>query len=234
MQMLKCLVIFFLFILCNGVVVEGIFEYYVDVRSGMIFDSRGREWIFYGLNVVMKVFLWYFCIDMFDLQFFFVDVDIVMLCSWGLNVVCLGVMWLGVELQCGQVNQIYIEIMQIVVQKFCVVGIVMFFEFYQDFFFLRFCGEGIFFWVFDNINFGGMNFEDIFGRKENIWLLSWWKILRDVVLFFVFFLRDGLKVYKVLSNVMEDQFLKSFIEFFLELLSGRWLLGLDFFGDYFQ
>lgn len=85
-------------LILNLSVVEGILEYYVDNISGLIIDSGGREWVFYGLNVVMKVFFWYFCIDEFDLQFFFIDVDIVFLCSWGVNVVCLGVMWFGVEL----------------------------------------------------------------------------------------------------------------------------------------
>lgn len=233
-QMSKRSVILLLSILCNGAVVEGISEYHVDARSGMILDSRGRERIFHGLNVVMKAPPWHPRTDMFDPQLSFADADIAMLRSWGLNVVRLGVMWPGVEPQRGQVNQTYIEIMQTVVQKLRAAGIVTLLEFHQDLLSSRFCGEGIPSWVLDNTNLGGTNSEDISGRKENIRLLSWWKILRDAVLFFVSSSRDGSKAYKVSSNVMEDQSLKSFIESFPEPLSGRWPLGPDSPGDHPQ
>jgi hypothetical protein len=46
--------------------VEGISEYHVDASSGMIIDSRGRERIFHGLNVVMKAAPWHPLTDTFD------------------------------------------------------------------------------------------------------------------------------------------------------------------------
>lgn len=130
--------------------VEGISEYHVDASSGMIIDSRGRERIFHGLNVVMKAAPWHPLTDTFDPELSFADADIAMLRSWGLNVVRLGVMWPGVEPERGKVNQTYLETMQTLVRKLHAAGIATLLEFHQDLLSSRFCGEGIPSWVLDN------------------------------------------------------------------------------------
>ncbi|KAJ7545001.1 hypothetical protein O6H91_09G102300 [Diphasiastrum complanatum] len=122
-------------------------EFHINTDTGRIQDSYGRERVFHGLNVVVKGPPWLPDVDAFDPLHSFCDRDIVLMQSWGMNVVRLAVMWPGVEATEGSINATHLAAMLSIVRKLNSAGIYTLIEFHQDLFSSQFCGEGLPPWI---------------------------------------------------------------------------------------
>lgn len=108
--------------------------------------------------------------------------DVAFLVDNGFNVVCVGVIWVGVELQFGVYDDVYFDGIVVIVQTLVDYGIGLLFDFYQDMYNECFQGEGVLVWVIDdggllNLMFGF--FGNYFGNfvQEHVWDGFWRNVL---------------------------------------------------------
>jgi endoglycosylceramidase len=69
----------------------------ITSRNGKLYDNEGREIIFHGPNVVVKIPPYSPVTERFDVEMSFSEDDMKLLKSWGFNGIRLAVMWPGVE-----------------------------------------------------------------------------------------------------------------------------------------
>ena len=89
----------------------------ITVKNNRLIDEYGREVIFHGLNVVMKIDPYLPDLEGFSLDTSFSETDMMNLKSWGINGIRLGVMWAGVEPKKGEYNLTYLNLMRRLVDK---------------------------------------------------------------------------------------------------------------------
>lgn len=116
----------------------------ITSRNGKLYDPEGREIIFHGPNVVVKVPPYRPIDDHFDVEMSFCEEDMKSLREWGFNGIRLAVMWPGVEPKAAEYSQEYLDKMRDLVnlagRKY---GIYSLIEFHQDLASEKFCGDGI-------------------------------------------------------------------------------------------
>lgn len=111
--------------------------------SRMLVDTSGRVRIYHGMNVVYKTVPWYPRSDKFDPQDSLTDYDMDLLSEWGFNVVRLGVMWTGVEIAPGVIDQTYLDEVLSISRRLAKRGIYTLVDLHQDLLSRHFCGEGV-------------------------------------------------------------------------------------------
>ncbi|CAG8465215.1 13681_t:CDS:2 [Funneliformis caledonium] len=105
-------------------------------------DEFGRQRFFRGLNVVYKGFPYHPKIDAFDPVTSFAEKDMEILASVNMNIIRLGVLWVGVEPERGKYNETYLNIIKNIVDKCSDYGIYVMLDSHQDVMSDLFCGEG--------------------------------------------------------------------------------------------
>ncbi|CAI2183335.1 1425_t:CDS:2, partial [Funneliformis geosporum] len=112
-------------------------------------DEFGRQRFFRGLNVVSignhlvyKGFPYHPNIDAFDPVTSFTEKDMEILASVNMNIIRLGVLWVGVEPERGKYNETYLNIIKSIVDKCSAYGIYVLLDSHQDVMSDLFCGEG--------------------------------------------------------------------------------------------
>ena len=81
----------------------------VSVMSRTFVDAQGRARFFRGVNVVFKDPPYFPSVVDFDPNLSFMEVDVDLLASMGVNLVRLGVMWPGVFPERGRPDLAYLE-----------------------------------------------------------------------------------------------------------------------------
>lgn len=105
--------------------------------------GRSRELAFRGVNVVYKDPPWYPNLVHFHANVSFVDDDIFLLKSLGVNLVRLGVMWPGVFPTNGrEVDENYVTVLKFLIDKLARAGIYTLLDPHQDEMNPLLCGEG--------------------------------------------------------------------------------------------
>ena len=119
----------------------------VDPVSQHFVDEAGRTRIFHGVNAVEKLPPFLPQATGFSIERSLSEIDAANLSSWGINVVRLGVLWVGVMPAPGQVNQTYLEAARSMVRMLASHGIYTLIDMHQDVMGSRFCGEGFPSWA---------------------------------------------------------------------------------------
>ena len=119
----------------------------LSISNLKLVDERGRQRIYHGLNVVMKIAPYIPDLEKFSLDTSFSEVDMRNLREWGINSIRLGVMWAGVEPKKGKYNQTYLNLMRQLVDRAEAYNISVLVEFHQDLFSEKFCGDGVPMWA---------------------------------------------------------------------------------------
>eukprot|EP01126_Amoeba_proteus_P050857 TRINITY_DN6044_c0_g2_i1.p1 TRINITY_DN6044_c0_g2~~TRINITY_DN6044_c0_g2_i1.p1 ORF type:complete len:390 (+),score=56.93 TRINITY_DN6044_c0_g2_i1:99-1268(+) len=128
----------------------------VNIQTNRVEDDDGRERYFHGTNIVVKRFPWHPTTEKFDAQWSFVEEDMALLKSMGLNSIRLNVPWAGIEPVEGQYNYTLLKILSEIVEKAGRdYGIYTLLDFHQDALAEQFCGTGVPYWV---SSIGGDNF----------------------------------------------------------------------------
>lgn len=119
------------------------------VTQGFVDNNSGRHIIFHGVNAVYKVAPWHPNIEGFDPINSLSLEDAINIHSWGFNVLRLGVMWPGVEIQRGVYNETYLDQIEIIVKNLLDQEIYVILDFHQDLLHRKYCGEGYPDYVYD-------------------------------------------------------------------------------------
>lgn len=102
------------------------------VRDLHYYDSQGRQRFFRGLNVVYKGAPYHPITDHWDPLESFSREDVQLLSDLNMNIIRLGVEWIGVERIRGQYNQTYIDILKRIVEMCDEKGIYVLLDFHHD------------------------------------------------------------------------------------------------------
>ena len=130
----------------------------VDPVTQHFVDETGRIRTFHGVNAVEKLPPFLPQATGFSIERSLSDIDAVHLSSWGINVVRLGVLWIGVVPAPGQVNQTYLEAARSIVRTLASHGIYTLIDMHQDVMGSRFCGEGFPSWAVEKaLRLSGFN-----------------------------------------------------------------------------
>ncbi len=129
--------------------VAALLDIKVEPKSHGFIDSKKRQHVFHGVNVVYKLPPYVPITSGFDKDNSFSAVDIARLKQWGFNIVRLGVMWPGVEPTKGQYNSTYISEIETIVSMLEENEIYVILDFHQDLWHRQFCGEGVPDYVYD-------------------------------------------------------------------------------------
>jgi endoglycosylceramidase len=122
----------------------------VHVEGGKFIDSAGRERHFRGVNVVYKDFPFLPNVTAFDANLSFVEDDLDLLVSLGVNLVRLGVMWPGLFPRAGsESSAAYLEAVRKIVRMCEAKSVYLVLEPHQDEMSPLFCGEGFPDWWVD-------------------------------------------------------------------------------------
>jgi len=126
----------------------------VRVEESRFIDAHGRERHFRGTNVVVKDPPWGpWLVETFDSNLSFVEADVELLASWGVNLIRLGVMWPGVIPEArGQVNHTYLAKIREIVRMASKGSIYVLANMHQDQWAKPLCGEGMPDWWFNEFS----------------------------------------------------------------------------------
>ncbi|OMJ84862.1 hypothetical protein SteCoe_13918 [Stentor coeruleus] len=106
-------------------------------------DSFGRSLIFHGVNVAYKLPPYLPTTSSFDPQLSLSSEDIVLMQSWGFNMVRFGIFWEALETSQGLYNISYLYQVNNTITKLGQAGIYTILDSHQDLLTRRFCGEGM-------------------------------------------------------------------------------------------
>ena len=115
--------------------------------SKFFIDDAGHTRVFHGVNAVQKLPPYLPQAAGFSITRSLSDVDAANLSSWGINIVRLGVLWVGVMPAPGQLNHTYLEAARSMVRMLAAHGIYTLIDAHQDVMGARFCGEGFPSWA---------------------------------------------------------------------------------------
>jgi endoglycosylceramidase len=105
----------------------------ITIEGGTFFDEKGRERYFRGVNVVYKDAPWIPVAPTFDPDLSFVEDDVDLLVSLGVNLLRLGVMWPGLFPHSRDtVDKEYIKKVQKMIRMSASKGIYVILEPHQD------------------------------------------------------------------------------------------------------
>jgi endoglycosylceramidase len=104
----------------------------VAVRDQHYYDTYGRQRFFRGMNAVYKGFPYYPVVDRFDPALSFAKEDVQLLSDLNMNIIRLGVEWVGVESVRGVYNQTYVDVLKGIVEMCAEKGIYVLLDFHQD------------------------------------------------------------------------------------------------------
>ncbi|KAL1917397.1 uncharacterized protein VTP21DRAFT_5053 [Calcarisporiella thermophila] len=120
---------------------------YVDPATSQFIDAAGRSVIFHGTNVVYKSPPFHPWVDKFDVKHSFSEEDAKILSELNVNMIRLGVMWVGVEPQKGKYDEKYLEAIRKIVEHCAKYGIFVLLDSHQDVLTEQFCGGGAPGWI---------------------------------------------------------------------------------------
>lgn len=122
----------------------------VVTNEQIFIDSQGRQRIFHGTNAVVKGPPWIPDATIFSEDISLTDEDFILMQKLGLNLVRLGVMWVGVEPNRGQYNETYLNAVEDIITRGAKYGIYFLIDMHQDSMHEYFCGEGLPTWAIES------------------------------------------------------------------------------------
>lgn len=116
---------------------------HVDTETSTFIDVHGNTRLLRGVNIVVKGPPWHPSREGFNANHSLVAEDFQMLRSIGVNVIRLGVMWVGLEPTKGNYNETYVGVLADIASEASEYGIYTLLDMHQDLFSEQFCGEGM-------------------------------------------------------------------------------------------